>query len=215
MGSGGSRYAAGRPGWRRKCEQSLPLDIRRLRRKGPFHPGSEFGWHWTLDGEPFGNIRIAVGYASVQLSYNWTIQGEATNRRYDVQIEQTACHYGGFRPWFKCPWCSRRCAVLYGLSGDGYFGCRKCLRLAYSSEAEDTLGRLWRKQRKLEAKLNWLDGDVPVRPKGMRHKTLERILDQIDALEDAKDADFLVSMARLYGITAETPEELINKLRDA
>jgi hypothetical protein len=39
--------------------------------------------------------------------------------------------------------------VLYGLSGDGYFGCRHCLRLGYLSESQDVLGRLHWKMGKL------------------------------------------------------------------
>ena len=86
------------------------------------------------------------------------------------------------------------CAVLYGRSRDGYFACRLCLRLAYMSEAEDTSGRLWRKQRKLEARLE-SDGG---RPKWMRARTYERYLARIDAVEEARDADFFLSAARLF-----------------
>ena len=66
--------------------------------------------------------------------------------------------------------------------------------LAYMSEAEDTSGRLWRKQRKLEARLE-SDGG---RPKWMRARTYERYLARIDAVEEARDADFFLSAARLF-----------------
>jgi hypothetical protein len=69
------------------------------------------------------------------------------------------------------------------------------------------MDRLWRKQRKLEARLNWIAGEVTDRPKGMRTKTFKRILDQIAAVEEAKDADFLASMRR-FGMTSEELEEL-------
>jgi hypothetical protein len=85
--------------------------------------------------------------------------------------------------WFGCPWCGRRCAIIYGVSGDGYFGCRRCLRLGYSSEAESPMDRLWRQQRKLEDRL----GDNYRRPKWMRMRTYERIWAKIDEIEERKD----------------------------
>jgi hypothetical protein len=102
---------------------------------------------------------------------------------YDVCVERTPCRYGGTRPWFRCPWCHRRCALLYGLSGDGYFGCRLCLRLAYACEGESQIDRCWRQQRKIEAKLT----DEGDRPKGMRRRTFERLCQKWDAIEERKD----------------------------
>ncbi len=70
---------------------------------------------------------------------------------------------------------------LYGLSGDGYFACRVCLRLGYASECEDRTGRLWRKMRKLEARL--VDGEL--KPKWMQWRTFEQISNQMDAIDEA------------------------------
>jgi hypothetical protein len=67
------------------------------------------------------------------------------------------------------------------------------MRLAYASEAEDPVGRLWRKQRKLEAKL----GKDYQRPKGMRLRTYERIQMKIKAVEEAKDLDFMLTVEAL------------------
>jgi hypothetical protein len=211
MGRGGSRYGAGRPGWRRKCEMSLPIDIRRLHRKGLLRAGSAFGWHWSLDDEPRGNIGIAVADGGLRFSYSWTPGGaEPRNMGYTVRTDRSSCHFGGARSWFLCPRCTRRCAILYGLSRrDGYFGCRRCLRLGYSSEAESLIDRLWRKQRKLESKLNWIEGDVPDRPKGMRNRTFENILNRINAVEEAKDADFFEKIERLSQACGWNLEDLL------
>jgi hypothetical protein len=206
MGSGGARYGAGRPGWRRKCKQSLPLDIRALHRRGRLQSGASFGWRWTSDGEPCGNIGLRAGDHSLELSYTWTPGGgQPTRMRYDVQLERTRCRFGGLRSWFRCPWCGRRCVVLYGLSGDGYFGCRRCLNLAYASEAEDAISRLWRKTRKLEARLTE-DGD---RPKGMHWRTYHRICDQLDAVEEAKDRAFAIAAAAILRRTGMTLDDIL------
>ncbi len=202
MGAGGSRYGAGRPGWRRKCELSLPLDIRKLHRIGRLSAGQSFGWHWTQGDEPCGNIGILTESDCVELSYTWTPRGGSPQSKFTrVRLERTPCRYGGSRAWFHCPWCSRRCAILYGLSGDGYFGCRLCLRLAYTSEAEDACGRLWRKQRKLEARLTEHDG----KPKWMRARTFDRIYEKIVAVEEAWNRAFLAGAARLFARLDGTP----------
>ena len=52
---------------------------------------------------------------------------------------------------FRCPRCGDRCVVVY--FGGGTFACRKCMRLGYASEAETMIGRLWRKQKKIERRL--------------------------------------------------------------
>ena len=207
MGTGGSRYGAGRPGWRRKCEDSLALDVRRLHRSGRLLPGTSCGWYWSRDGERCGNIGINSHANHVEFVYTRTLEGcEPVRFRYDVHIERTACRFGGSRSWFRCPWCDRRCALMYGLSSDGYFACRLCLRLAYASECEDRSGRLWRKQRKLEALL--LDGEL--KPKGMRWRTFDRIYSKLDAIDEALDAELFLRCAALFHRHGMTPDDLLS-----
>jgi hypothetical protein len=191
---GGSRSGAGRSGWRRKCEYSLPLDVRRLHRKRLLSPGSSCGWHWSRDGERIGDIGIVAAENAIRLSYTWTPSGgDPKLMAYDVRIERTPCRYGGSRPWFRCPWCHRRCGLLYGLCGDGYFGCRICLRLGYASEAESPIDRCWRQQRKIEAKL----GSHLRRPKGMKRKTHQRLRNRWVDIEERKDELFEVEFAHI------------------
>jgi hypothetical protein len=193
VGTGGARYGAGRPGWRRKCESMLRLDVRRLSRKGVLHPGSYVSLGWTRDGEQYANIGIYSSESSVRLSYSCTRDDEPRNMHYDVSITRTLCRLGGSRPWFLCPRCWRRCAVLYGLARDGRFGCRVCLRLAYASEAESPIDRCWRQQRKIEAKLT----DDGERPRGMRRRTFERLCARWEAVEERKDELWLPGFERL------------------
>jgi len=196
MGTGGSRYGAGRPGWRRRCEHKLSLDVRKLHRRGVLTPGASSSWRWSYDGEPCGDIGVTGGVDHVRLAYVRTREGNEPERfGYDVPLVRTACHFGGRRPWFQCPWCARRCALIYGISRDGFFACRICLRLGYASESEDRAGRLWRKMRKLEALL--VDGEH--KPKGMRWRTFSRICVRMDAVDEALDCDFFERAVRLFG----------------
>jgi len=193
MGTGGERYGAGRPGWRRKCEQTYSLDIRRLHQRQRLEPHLTYSWAWSRGGERSGEIAVYVNDQGngLTLRYQWTPYGyEARSIACIASIVRTRCNYGGFRPWFVCPDCGRRCAVLYGVSRHGNFACRVCQRLVYSSEAESPLDRLWRKQRKIESRL--IEGEI--KPKAMRWRTYERLIDRINEIEEEKDAHFLIRL---------------------
>ena len=75
MGTGGSRYGAGRPGWRRKCEHLLALDVRFLARRERLVPDQYFSWQWSRGGERVGNIAIHTAADHVRLNYIWTPHG--------------------------------------------------------------------------------------------------------------------------------------------
>src|SRR5215831_7329382 len=135
MGKGGSRFGAGRPGWRQKCEHLLALDVRVLARRGRLAPGMSYSWAWSRGGEPAGNIGIHTGSDHVRLAYTWTPYGSDPQQvECCVRLERTPCHFGGSRPWFRCPRCWALRAVIYGVASDGKFGCRRCMRLAYATE---------------------------------------------------------------------------------
>jgi hypothetical protein len=190
MGTGGSRYGAGRPGWRGKCENYLRFDVRDLHRRECLQPG-RFGWQWSRDGKQSASTGVEVGADQVTLTYQVTPRDrEPITRQTTLRLWRTNCHFGGSRHWFGCPWCGRRCAIVYGISSDGYFACRRCLRLGYSTEAEDSIGRLWRKQHKLEARL----GEDLQKPKWMRVRTYQRIWSQIDEVEEQKHAACMVGL---------------------
>lgn len=175
----------------------LSLDIRRLQRRGVLIAGVSSSWLWSRDGEPAGSIGITCGPDRLRLAYVRARDGnEPEHFSYDILLTQTRCHFGGVRRWFECPWCACRCALVYGVSRDGRFACRRCMRLGYSSEAEGRCDRLWRKLRKLEARL--LDGDS--RPKGMHQRTFEGICELMDIVEEALDEELFISAAIMLGI---------------
>ena len=202
MGTGGSRLGAGRPGGTRKAEQSLSLDIRHIARKGLLRPGA-YSWRWTNNyGEHVGSIALRVTHVPEQviLSYSWTPYGhDPRNVECVLRIDRTPCNYGGTRPWFRCPSCWRRCAVAYFGASGGRYACRHCARIAYLSQGEDGIGRLWRKQTKIERKMargahEW---DGRKKPKGMHQQTFDRLCDQIWELEMRREKLFELQFAPL------------------
>lgn len=187
MARGGMRYGAGRPGWHAKAEHCLRLDIRDLARRDLLCRAG-FTWQWTdkQSGKELG--RIGISTIGGDLTLNYAVNGQPVTEH--IGIERTECNFGGTRPWLHCPRCGSRVAVLF-LRGSR-FTCRPCGRIAYGSQADDLVGRLWRKQRKLERRLgeNWR------RPKGMHQKTRQRIVTEILECEARREAALLPVMAR-------------------
>lgn len=199
MPKGGWRWNAGRPGWKRKAEQSLRLDVRDLQRCGRLKPGTAFSWHWSYGDEPAGSIGIGVEAGRVVLRYVWTPQGgAATPIECPIPLIETPCHYGGTRLWFACPCCGRRCAVVY--FGGRVYACRKCLNVAYASQSEDQTNRLWRKQRKIERKLSGGAGEWNrwQKPKGMHQATFDRLREQVYECEAARDEILCQYATRIF-----------------
>lgn len=102
--------------------------------------------------------------------------------------------YGGTRLWFNYPRCTRRVAVLY--MRRGYFACRHCQKVAYSSQSDDALDRMWRKQSKIEARL----GEHWRRPKGMRRRTYDRLWGELMACEERRELALEQFVARFVGL---------------
>ena len=179
MGTGGMRYGAGRPGWHVKAEHCKQLDVRRWQRLGVLQAGASGTWVWS--NAETGARTAAIGYraegGAVALTY--AIDGVPAAQR--IALHRTACNYGGTRPWFICPVRGERVAVLYLRAGR--FACRHCQRIAYGSQSDDSLGRTWRRQAKLEARL----GPHWQRPKGMHHATRTRLLSAIFDCEEQRD----------------------------
>ncbi len=195
MSRGGARFGAGRPGYRVKAEQLKRIDVRDWARRGFLRCPCSFSWSWHRGGEPTGSIGVRVhGPDALTLNYTVTLDNVAREVAERLPIVATKLPYGGARPWFSCPYCARRVAVLY-LRG-GRFGCRLCKRVSYSSQSEDALDRTWRVQRKIEAKL----GEYWQRPKGMRQRTYRALIHRLTDAEERREQAFAVVAQRLLGL---------------
>lgn len=175
MARGGMRWGAGRPGSRLIGENCRRVDVRAWHRAGTLHEGYSGSWSWHRGSEHSGSIGYSIERACAVLRY--AADGVAITER--VTLAKTPCHFGGSRTWFRCPRCAARVAVLY-MSG-ARFACRHCQHVAYASQSEDPIGRGWRKQSRIEARL----GEHWRRPKGMHRSTHERLMQTIfDCAED-------------------------------
>jgi hypothetical protein len=196
MAKGGSRYGAGRPGYKATAESLQRVDVRLWAQRGYFadHMERHFSWSWTRGGEPSGNIAVHTTSASATLTYRTKSHGndEWQDRRDYVSVSQTPCRYGGLRHWFHCPACNRRCEVLYLRAGR--FACRHCQRVAYTSQSGGVMDRMAHKMHKLRARIE--NG----RPKGMRWANYERLIEQVCTIEELIDREFARRVGRLLGV---------------
>jgi hypothetical protein len=186
MSRGGWRWGAGRPGWHLVEERCMRIDVRLWHRDGTLRDGYSGTWSWSRGGDPWGSIAYDVEATTVVLRYS--ADGVPVTER--VPRDRTPCRFGGWRPWFRCPRCAARVAVLYLRASR--FACRACQRVAYASQSEDACGRAWRKQAKIEAKL----GDGWRRPKGMHRATRARLLEVLFQCEEARDRELDAYMRR-------------------
>ena len=179
-------------------EDSLPLDIRRLQRDGMLTPGRAFSWQWTVNGHVRASIQVRSEAWQVELAYSYTPNGhQAEAIRQAVMLETTPCTLGGSRPWFCCPACSRRVAVIYGKGR--LFACRRCKGLAYASQCEADDDSATRRTDRIRKRLGWLPGifnGPGLKPKGMHWRTYWWLTAEHDRLM----AVTLEVMARQLGL---------------
>jgi len=192
MSRGGARWGAGRPGNKAIGEHLHRIDVRLWARRGELTQPGCFVWTWKRGGERAGSVTVWVNPPhSVSLKYILNVNGSQQNVNKKIGMEWVPCRFGGARPWFVCPCCGQRAALLY--LRWARFGCRGCQQVAYASQSEDEMNRMWRKQSKIEARL----GDHWNRPKGMRQQTYKRLFEAAVDCEERREQAFAELALRL------------------
>ncbi len=181
----------------------LFLDIRYLATHGYLDPGCR-SLGWSRGDRPSGTIVVCVDPEhpdALVLAYRTRRPGEAwEDVREVVRIERTGCHYGGTRPWLRCPRCLSRRAVLFSVGGR--FRCRACHDLAYTSTRESEGDRMMRRAAVIRKRLGapssgdrW--GHVP-KPKGMRWATYDRLAAELHECRVGALADLSARTDKLF-----------------
>ena len=187
-------------------EGTRSLDVMKLARAGYLSGPRPGSWTWTYHDGTTALIGITGGRDAVTLNYRVRSNGEdwqTVDQR--VPIRWTPCRLGGERPWFVCDvfangvHCGRRVAKLYGAGK--LFACRRCYRLGYQVQRGGRMDqahhRLASLHRKLGADYEGPDRTPPQRPKWMRHRTYERVLQQIEDGESRLDFVFSVGAQQI------------------
>ena len=177
-GSGRRTSYGGKP----ETHDAMPLDIRKLTRKGLLVPGNSLSYKWSVNDQQVAGISIRVEFNyGLMLSYRVKSTGEVVEQL--VQTQTSPCHLGGQRRWFTCPGCNKKVAMLY--APGKYFVCRQCGGLAYATQKEGIGDRASRRADKLRKRLGWEAGILNgsgCRPKGMHKSTYQRLKQHHDDL---------------------------------
>ena len=196
-GSGRRSSYGGKP----ETGDSMPLDIRKITRKGLLVPGNSFSWQWLANGRPVASICIRVDLQSMVLSCRVKRTSEVIEQT--VQTQTSPCHLGGRRHWFTCPLCSKRVAVLYAPGRT--FACRQCGGLGYSTQKEGVGDRASSMANKIRKRLGWPPGilnDTGGKPKGMHWATYWQLKSHHDTVLQLS----LKDMGRKLGILSKLLE---------
>lgn len=196
-------YGSGRPSYKQKAEACRSLDINSMNRAGSLRDGSQGSWVWSRDGDEVGRIDYKTETGRLHLSYRVSQYGgdwEAVTQA--VPLTYSQCHYGGERPYFRCPGiingrhCGRRVGKLF--AGGKYFLCRHCYSIAYTSQSEARHDRMLRRANKLRTALGGEPGAaywIAPKPKGMWQRTYQRKRFEIEWCEKQADQLFLSKFA--------------------
>jgi hypothetical protein len=118
-----------------------------------------------------------------------------------VTFAYTATRFGGRRRWLTCIKCGRYCRKIYG---GRYCRCRRCHRLKYASQSENSAQRPMQRADRSQTGFT-ICGRAPPRPSGSFRRSrracagspTKRLLEQYDDLQERWAASL---MARALGI---------------
>jgi hypothetical protein len=170
-------------------------------------PGNAFTQIWlSKDGRPAASIDVHISTVSpvnrhlaVLLSDRSAVPdrlqavlkyraGRGREELRDIEeavwLDTRPCGFKGQRLQLICPGCGCRIAELYP---DGvHFRCRKCCGLGYRSQRKGREARGLEKAARIKQQLGGSGAyadPVPERPKGMHHRTYERLCNEAEKAE--------------------------------
>ena len=175
----------------RVCLQDgLSLNLNRLIRRGVVRPGFSTGPYVIQrirSGEVIGFALITANLCDPATSW-LRIQAPSI----DQQITLVSCprHFGGRQWYFVCPITHRRASVLWMPPGAKEFCSRQAWgrKVAYRSQFQTIYNRGHAGKAKIKARLiGDLDPDdweLPPKPKWMRQRTYNRLVERFEAYDD-------------------------------
>ena len=148
------------------------IDVNLWNRDGRLTPGSSFTQRWKSAGRITATVDVYVHADRIALTCDAATQ--------QINLLRTPGTLGGFRTWFVCPYCKRRCAKLF-LSGR-FFACTECLGLPYQAQRESPGRRALRRAEKIFKQNRIEQGRPGWKLKWQRWSTYHRLHDAVDAV---------------------------------
>lgn len=144
----------------RTVEQCRELDVNWCNDGGVFADGGSGTITWTSENGDENSVGYrfrAHGEPDIlelrYSSYNRFLDDEPRDVVCTIPIDYTECHFGGERPWFRCPKCNDRVGKLYSTARSVEYICRDCGGLIYrSQESANELVEAFRAKREARAR---------------------------------------------------------------
>lgn len=197
-----------RPRRRVKLEDGLRLNLNRLVRNGIVRPGLLTGargmrWTYTYTDELAATATVE---ADMRGESGW-LRIDVDGATQTVGLTSQPRRLGGRQWYFTCPKTGRRVSVLWMPPGAHRFASRHAWGrrvVAYASQFETRHGRALAAAQRIRARLGGafyapLDGLDPPKPKWMRKRTYQRMLERSWRYEDIADQRLFVLAARWVG----------------
>jgi hypothetical protein len=167
-------------------------------RTGPNH----ISWSYTYTDEEIASGLLSASMVSEQAGW---LRIQIGNLDQWLPLRRQPRHFGGAQWYFECPRTGRRCSVVWMPPGARSFASRQAWgarKVAYSSQFQTWHDRALTAGQKLRSDLGGPDwagynGDDPPKPKWMRWKTYNRILDRSYRYEAIADQHLVHFVARL------------------
>jgi hypothetical protein len=157
-------------------KQVLRLDVRELHKAGLLFDEARGSVIWHRGGADAASIGTRFLPCEPALRLDYEVGPHQVPMCETVKLTFTACHFGGDRPWFRCPLCNCRCAVLWGR---GRFLCRTCQRVSYPSQNESIGSLAIRRVHEIRAALH-AEPCLPIeripRPRYMRYARFRALI---------------------------------------
>ena len=195
-----------KPLQRVRLESGLKLDLNRLIRRGFIRPGVITGAVGIAWADKYTGDEIASGLITADLSSieGWfRIQLGSLDQR--IMLTTRRRHFGGRQWYFVCPYTNRPASVLWNPPGAQSFASRQKWQrqVAYASQFMDRDASAHQGKAKISSRLCSIGGfdpdqwDLPPKPKWMRWKTYNRMVEKFDRYESMLEEDLLEMAVRL------------------
>jgi hypothetical protein len=197
-----------RPTRRARLEYGVKLNINRLLQSGAIQPGAhiESGTTWR---DTYSGKLTAKLEAKISSTEGGWFRIRIAEIDLDQRITLMSCprHFGGRQWYFMCPYMNRRVSVLWMPPGARYFACRQRWgrSVAYLSQCLGREDRAERGKTKINSRLcsvggfNPDDWNYPPKPKWMRWRTYNRLIEKFDCYDEVSDAASRARLAKILG----------------
>jgi hypothetical protein len=193
-----------RPLQRVRLESGLKLNLNSLARQGIIKPGAITG-PVGITGTNDSGQEIASGSITADMSDERWLRIRLGRLDQCIYLVARPRHFGGCQWFFMCPHLHSLATVLWMPPGAHSFACRQRWgrKVAYASQFMDPIARGQRGAAKIKSKLCSVGGfnpgewELPPKPKWMRWKTYNRMVEKFDRHEAMVEEGLAGALMRL------------------